>query len=129
MAFSAFQCFRSHPTELDATQCKKLQLFCPLSSSPFHPPLSPLSHPPPFSLSKNFHLNENPASVFCCAPRGGGVQLVRICFEVDQCEHASRPQPRPRAPPPRLPARRVIGCGWEEPDAVLKPVPSAPLQY
>lgn len=59
---------------------------------------------PPFSLSKNFHLNENPASVFCCA-RGGGVQLVRIGFKADQCEHTSCLLPRPL----RLLAWRVIG--------------------
>lgn len=84
------QCFHSTPQSLMQVNVKDCSCFCPLSPSPLSLP--------PFSLSKNFHLNENPASVFCSAPRGGGVSLVRIPFEVNQCELASRLSPRPPVP-------------------------------
>lgn len=65
-ALALFTLFSSPPAALDASQCKILQLLCP--SHPYQPPLPP----PPISLSKNFHLNEDPASLFCCAETGLG---------------------------------------------------------
>ena len=93
-------CFSHHPAALDASQCKILQLFCPLPSPPFLYPLSP--------FQRIFHLNENPASVFCSAQRGEGSDWSEsLTRRTNACTPPAY-HPAPRAPL-RLLAWRAIG--------------------
>lgn len=66
-ALSLFShCFRSPPLRLMQVNVKYCSCYAP--PTPPSPPSSPIS------LSKNFHLNEDPASLFCCVETvlGGG---------------------------------------------------------
>lgn len=91
-AFCFFTCFHSTPLSLMQVNVKIA------SAVPLFSPRRPLSLPP-FSLSKNFHLNESPASVLLCLKgRGEGPNWSGSLLSLANASTPPASQPAPCTP-------------------------------